>query len=271
MTKPLNQKTIAWVAMCLLTWSIQGCQSTASETFIKKDPEKAVKVRAQLAAEYIRSGDLDAAKRSLDQALALDSRDSNANMMMGVLLQQEGSANNLERADAYFKKAIALDKNNAQARNNYATYLYQQQRHAEALEQLSVAGATLGYDQRYRALENLGRVYLSLGDQAQAEKAFRQALQANRESYVSMLELADLLYLQQKFSAATSFYEQYVHVAGQNSQSARALWLGVRLARAQGDQMEMQTLTNQLHAQFPDSQEYQRYLQLQYSTEAVWK
>lgn len=271
MTKPQYQKTIALLAMCLLTWSIQGCQSTASETFIKKDPEKAVKVRTQLAAEYIRHGDLDAAKRSLDQALSLDARDSSANMMMAVLLQQEGSSSNLERADGYFKKAISLDKNNAQARNNYANYLYQQQRYPEAVQQLQLAGAALGYDQRYRALENLGRVYLSLGDQGLAEKAFRQALQANRESYVSMLELADLLYLQQKFSAATPFYEQYVHLAGQNHQSARALWIGARLARAQGDQMEMQSYINQLRAQFPDSQEYQRYLQLQYSTEAVWK
>ena len=30
-------------------------------------------------------------------------------MMMGVLLQQEGSKLNLEKADAYFKRAIAAD------------------------------------------------------------------------------------------------------------------------------------------------------------------
>ncbi|SSQ43106.1 type 4 fimbrial biogenesis protein [Acinetobacter baumannii] len=33
----------------------------------------------------------------------------------------------------------------------------------------------------------------------------------------------------------------------------------------------MQVLVNQLRALFPESPEYQRYLQLQYSTEAVWK
>ncbi|MGB8696229.1 MAG: type IV pilus biogenesis/stability protein PilW, partial [Acinetobacter sp.] len=43
---------------------ITACQSPT--TMVKKDPEKAVKVRTQLAAEYIKSGDLDSAKRTLD-------------------------------------------------------------------------------------------------------------------------------------------------------------------------------------------------------------
>jgi len=45
----------------------------------------------------------------------------------------------------------------------------------------------------------------------------------------------------------------------------------MRTARAEGDQMGMQVLVNQLRALFPESPEYQRYLQLQYTTEAVWK
>lgn len=107
------------VAVALLT---SGCQTSQT---VKKDPEKAVKVRTQLAAEYIRSGDLDSAKRSLDQALSVDSRDATANMMMGILLQQEGSKPNLEKAEHYFKRAISSEPDNAQARNNYGTYLYQ--------------------------------------------------------------------------------------------------------------------------------------------------
>ena len=135
-----------------------------------KGPGKSSKVRTQLAAEYIRSGDLDSAKRSLDQALSVDSRDATANMMMGILLQQEGSKSNLEKAEHYFKRAISSEPDNAQARNNYGTYLYQMERYNDAIEQFRIAGATLGYDQRYQALENLGRIYLKLGDIASAEK-----------------------------------------------------------------------------------------------------
>ena len=160
---------------------------------------------------------------------------------------------------------------NAQARNNYGTYLYQLERYNEAIEQFSIAGATLGYDQRYRALENLGRIYLKIGDVPNAEKTFKQALQVNRDSIISMIELSEIFYLQQNFPAASQLYEQYVRVVGQKNQGARALWIGIRVARANGDNMGMQVLVNQLRALFPESQEYQRYLQLQYSTEAVWK
>ena len=248
---------------------VTACQTPT--TLGKKDPEKAIQVRTQLAAEYIKSGDLDSAKRALDQALQIDSRDSAANMMMGILLQQEGSKVSMDKADAYFKRAISADSKNARARNNYGTYLYQVGRYNEAIEQLNVAGTTLGYDQRYQALENVGRIYLKLGDMTNAEKSFKQALQVNRDSVISMLELAEIFYLKQQAAAATQLYEQFVRTVGQKNQGARALWIGIRLARANSDKMEMQVLVNQLRALFPESPEYQRYLQLQYNTEAVWK
>ena len=259
--------------MFCLSASLVGCitTTTSSAPGFKKDPEKAVEVRTQLAAEYIRKGDLDAAKRALDQALEMESRDSTANMMMGVLLQQEGSPANMEKAETHFKRAISADPKNAQARNNYGTYLYVVGRYNEAIEQLAIAGSTLGYDQRFKALENLGRIYLKLDDTANAEKSFKQALQVNPNSYVSMLELSEIFYLRQQIPAATQLYEQFVRLVGQKNQSARALWIGIRIARANGDQMGMQVLVNQMRALFPDSQEYTRYLQLQYSTEAVWK
>ncbi len=262
-------KSIFIFTTSLFVLGLQGCQSTGGLN--PKDPVKAVEVRTQLAAEHIRNGDLDAAKRALDQALEVNSRDSMANMMMGVLLQQEGSKINLEKADAYFKRAISSDSKNAQARNNYGTYLYQMQRYNDAIAQLSIAGSTLGYDQRGRSLENLGRIYLRVGNVAEAEKSFKQALQADREAYIAMLELAEIYYLRQQTADATALYEQYVRIAGQKNQGARALWVGIRLARANGDTMGMQVLINQMRALFPDSEEYKRYLQLQYSTEAVWK
>lgn len=255
--------------ICMSAIFITACQTPT--TMVKKDPEKAVKVRTQLAAEYIKSGDLDSAKRTLDQALEMNSRDSAANMMMGILLQQEGSKVSMDKADAYFKRAISADPQNAQARNNYGTYLYQIERYNDAIEQLNVAGTTLGYEQRYKAFENVGRIYLKLGDMPNAEKSFKQALQVNRDSYISMLELSEIFYLKQQTAAATQLYEQFVRGVGQKNQGARALWIGIRNARANSDTMGMQALVNQLRALFPESPEYQRYLQLQYSTEAVWK
>ena len=266
--RTLTYKIAFISSLCFSALALTACQTP---DLGKKDPEKAAKVRTQLAVEYIKAGDLDAAKRALDQALETQPRDAQANMMMGVLLQQEGSPLNMEKADSYFRRAISAEPKNAQARNNYGTYLYQIERYNDALEQLNIAGATLGYDQRARALENAGRIYLKLGDAVNAEKSFKQALQANRDSFISMLELAEIFYLNQQTAAATQMYEQFVRAVGQKNQSARALWIGIRTARANGDSLGMQALVNQLRALFPESPEYQRYLQLQYSTEAVWK
>ena len=104
-----------------------------------------------------------------------------------------------------------------------------------------------------------------------AEQAFKQALQVNRDSIVALVELSEIFYLQQKNAQASQLYEQYVRLVGQNNQGARALWIGLRIARTNQDQLGMQVLVNQLRALFPDSKEYQRYLQVQNSTEAVWK
>ena len=60
-----------------------------------------------------------------------------------MLLQQEGSRPNLEKADEYFARAVALDPENAQARNNYGAYLYQMKRYHDAIQQLTRAGSTL--------------------------------------------------------------------------------------------------------------------------------
>lgn len=265
------------VSACLV--GLPACVASqtggAKSTLGEKDPARAVQLRTQLAAEYIRNRELDKAKQELDTALKIDARSLDANVMMGVLLQQEGSPSNLKKAEDYFKRAIATDGKDAQARNNYGAYLFKLDRYKEAAQQFEIAGTTLGYDQRSAALENLGRTYLKLGQDDKAEKAFIQAVKADQNgALIARLELAELFYLQQKYTLAGEMYEDYVRAVGQTNQGARALWIGLRLARARHDDVGMKVLANQLRAQFPTSAEYQRYLQLQQSSsnpEVVWK
>lgn len=252
--------------------TLVGCVTTAPMTTIgQKEPEKAVQLRTQLAAELIRTGDLDRAKRELDIALKINSRSAEANLITGVLLQQAGGENNLRNAELYFKRAVDIEPSNPQARNNYGAYLFLRKRYAEAVNHLHVAATTLGYQQRASALENLGRTYLVLKQNQLAEQSFIQALQVDRNSLIARIELAELFYLKGQITDAGQMYEEYVRLTGQSLQGARALWIGVRLARARQDEMSMKILLNQLRAQFPDSPEYQSYLKQQNSSEAVWK
>jgi hypothetical protein len=66
-----------------------------------------------------------------------------------------------------------------------------------------------------------------------------------------MLELAEIFYLRQQFALATEAYGDYVRLVGDKNQSAHGLWIGIRIARANGDNMSKQVLVNQLRALFP--------------------
>ena len=70
---------------------------------VGKNPEEIARIRTAIAAEYIRGGKLDDAKRQLESALKVVlSKSAEANDMMGVLLQQEGSPRNMQKP-TYFK------------------------------------------------------------------------------------------------------------------------------------------------------------------------
>ncbi|MEY4515829.1 MAG: hypothetical protein RL180_175 [Pseudomonadota bacterium] len=238
---------------------------------LAKDPEQAARTRTAIAAEYIKKGDLDAAKRHLEQALQANPKSADANNMMGVLLQQEGSPINMQRAETYFKRAITLKPDYAQAHNNYGVYLSGQQRAAEALQQFEIAGSTLGYDGRASALLNLARTALMMGDQKRAITAFQQAINADRHSPFARLELAALLLEQGEVAEAQTQYSNYVRLVGSRPRTAADLWLGMRLARVQQDGDQLQSLADQLRNQHPSSDEYKRYMTILQTSGAAWK
>ncbi len=242
--------------------------SAASKPSIVKDPAQAAHARTAIAAEYIRKGELDAAKRSLEAALESDSRSVEAYIMMGVLLQTEGSEVNLRKAESYFKKAISLKPDDAQAHNNYGVYLAFLKRYPEAIGHFSIAGSTLGYEGRANALENLGRTLLLVKDVPRATTAFEQALNANRDLIVPRFELADIFLKQGRAAQADALYQDYITMIGQPD--AASLWLGMRIAHALHQEERVTQYADQLQQHFPNSDEFSRYTQLKQAPGTPW-
>lgn len=253
----------------LLSISLVACQTVTTGGMVK-DPEQAARTRTDLAAEYIKRGQLDAAQRSLEQALTANPQSAEAHQMMGILLQSEGSALNLQRAEGYYQKAIALKPDFAQARNNYGVYLSARGRDAEAIKQFEIAGATLGYEGRASALENLGRTALKVKQPTVAKAAFEKALSVNRGLLTARLELATLLLTEGRVRDATKWYDEYAQAMGKQAQPARALWLGMRLARLQQNQQQLNQRADELQQRYPQSDEYQRYMQVKQNTGMPW-
>ncbi len=265
---------------------LSGCQTTPTNDLLGNSPyqtstrasndrnldqQEIARVRTSLAAQYIRKNELDTAQQQLEKAFAADSRYAPAYDMMGVLLQQEGSRINLAKADEYFKKAIALDKDFVQAHNNYGVYLSQTKRYREAAEQFEIAGATLGYEGRIGALENLGRTYLQLGDNSAASKAFLRALDGNRNSIIAHIELVDLLLNQQRVPQAQRLYDETLILVQGQGISPRLLLQGIKLAAAQNNITTRQQLAQQLLSAYPLSDEAKQLKTWLNNPEAPWK
>lgn len=274
-----QNKAFGLAALCvcvgLSAVMLTGCETvnTASVSMLKTqsaaNPEAAALARVGIAAQYIRNGDLDTAHRNLTDALEAFPRLPEANNMMGVLLQSEGSEPNQIKAEEYFKRAIANKEDFAQARNNYGVFLSSRKRYAEAYTQFELAGSQLGYADRSAALENLGRTALILGKHAEAQKAFTQALQTNPDSLIARFELAEIFLKQNRVQTARSLYDEYLKLSGDQPQSARSLWLGMRIAKESQDTGRLQSLTERLQLVYPNSDEYLHYRKL-VTTGAAW-
>ncbi|MCB1646003.1 MAG: type IV pilus biogenesis/stability protein PilW [Pseudomonadales bacterium] len=222
-------------------------------------PQKTVDKQAQLKAfidlgvGYIRNREYQRAKDNLQKALQLDPRSPDAHNLFGLVFQLEGE---YEVADQYFRKAIEYDPYFTRARNNYGAFLYEQRRFEEAVQQLRVASEDRLYNLRPQVFENLGVALQRLDRKQEAEEAFTRAIQLNPEQPRSLLELSEIRYDQNQFLESRSFYRRYVRG---NQQSARSLWLGIRLARRFGDTNEEASLSLVLKNIFPASDEYAAY------------
>ena len=245
---------------------LAGCQTTTVQVDgIKRDPLvadpiRAAQTRVAMAAELLKQGKLDQAQQAAERALEAEPNFPEANNIMALILQTEGSPRNLAKAEVYFRQALAQRRDFPQARNNYGVFLFQQQRYAEAMSQLEIAATTLGYDNRGAALENLGQVALRLGQTERATQAFTQALRVNANSVLARQGMADILLRRNQVTQAAALYAELE--ALQATGTPDALWLGIKLARAQLNTRRQNELISRLREQFPNSAEYQRYQQL---------
>ena len=234
---------------------LNACISTTDTVFTEKaDPEKALERRVELARKYIGEGNWENAKRNLRLAYEIDPNSAEVHEAFALVYQSTGE---FELAEQSYKTALKLDKNFSRARNNYAAFLYSQGRFEEAEKQLVLVTQDTLYKGRTRALINLGLCRVQLLDSQGAEEAFRRALTMDRANSIALLELGQLRYDAGDFETAQRYYDTYRTVM--RRQSARGLWLGIRLARESGDRDAEGSYTLALSNLYPNSPEYQAF------------
>jgi type IV pilus assembly protein PilF len=241
------------VSVCCL----QACAVKEFANERKVDPVAGARARVAIAAEYIQTNKPELALQSLERALELDPKSPEAHNVMGVLLEQD---DDFVKAEQSYRKALSLKSQYPQARNNYGALLYKLKRYKEAMEQFSIAAADLSYERRETALESVGKIAMLLGDKEKAKTTFERALKLNPRLLTPALELAIFAFDEQKLPEANRYYQRYLRALETESQSARGLWLGIRLARINHDNNALAIYEFTLKRLYANSDEYQAYL-----------
>jgi type IV pilus assembly protein PilF len=236
----------------LMVWSclLAGCVTESSGGLPEPASQsKRVEAQLDLARGYLENRDYARARSPLKRALEIDPRSVEAHVLMAVL---SDSVNEPALAEDHYRIALRYGSDNSQALNNYGSFLYAQERYAEAVVPLRKLVKDTDYRARAQAYENLGLAELKAGDSALAKDAFTRSLMHNFAQARSSLELADMTYADGDYEAAIDYYEGFRLRAQQNP---RSLCLGMKLGQASGDSNQLASYAMALQNLYPNSKE----------------
>ncbi len=248
--------------LALLLVSLSACVTTTTGGFaVEPSEEQAVRDYIQLATGYFDAGDMAGARRHINNAMELDSRNSDIYNIQALVFQAEGD---LDLAEENFRRAISLDRDNSRARNNYAALLFAANRYDEAYEQLEQVTQDVNYDGRAIAFENLGRAALRLDQEEDAKTAFQRALQLNSNLYLSALELSIIESNALNWQIARRYFQQYMTTVNFYNipHTPRALLAGIKIEGQFQNEQLVEGFVAILSTLYQDSPEYLMFQRL---------
>lgn len=244
------RKSLKAVFLIVALAAVSGCATNSSTL---SDPERAIDTYVQLGLSYLGSGQRDQARFNLLKALEIDRNSPTALHAMALLYQSEGE---VELAEQHFRRALSGDRNFTQARMNYARFLYLEGRFANARDEYRRVTQDANYRLRPDAFVGLALSERSLGNEEAAQAAITRALTLNPNQPSALLEAAEFAWSDNNVAASRNYLDRYETVA---QQTARSLWLGVRLAWANNDTNRAASYGLALLEIYPDSREAGQY------------
>ena len=226
-----------------------GCASTVQRNAEQAREEQTLVTNLQLSAEYLQRGKLKFAKERLDKAIEMAPDDSRVNNMMGLLQWRLG---NYERAQRFFRDAVAAKPRNPEAFNNYGVFLCSRGQIDEAEKWFKKALADRLYKTPADANVNAGVCLMRKPAPALAEEYFRTALKFNPKIPVALYQMAKINYDSGKTLAARGLIQRFFEVSDDTPES---LFLGTKIERALRNRNQAASYALRLRGKFPDSLE----------------
>lgn len=212
--------------------------------------ERRARVRLELAALYFSRGQNSTALDELKLAMAANPDLPEAHGLQGLVLASLGDAAGSEQA---FKRSLELDPRSGDTLHNYAWFLCQQRRYAEADAAFERAVAMPNYSEVTRSLLVRGVCQARDGRWADAEKTLSRAYELDPSNPTTAYNLSDVLLRRGELERAR-FYVRRINQVPE-AVTAQSLWLAARIERRLGSVEGVQNFGRQLRERFPQSPE----------------
>ena len=201
------------IIICLLF--LQSCQhandSEKQEPVVKTTKlSDAASYNTQLGLAYLSQGDRSRAKRKLVLALEQDPGSPNTNASMAYFMEKSGE---MDKAQFYYKKAMAAAPGDGAQLNNYGTFLCRQGQYRQAETYFLKAVQDSKYEHTAGAYENAGLCVMAIPDNEMAAKHFIKALEQDPSREQSLYELVRLEEKQDHLNEALSYLQKYPNLA----------------------------------------------------------
>ncbi len=228
---------------------LSACATTSQNDEPLGQNQKAAAINVQLGVNYLRQGELKLADEKLRRAIRQDPNSSTAHWVFALLQERLGED---DVAEKHFRKAISVNPKDSKARNNYGTFLCNQDRVQEAEKEFLRAVENPLYAEASSAYANAGICMLKLPDKVKAEEYFQKSLELNASHRTALYQMALLTFERDEYTQTSYYLQRYEEVAKHNSQS---LWVAYQTETSLGNQVKAEVYAHQLKRSFPASQE----------------
>ena len=239
---------------------LAGCQTSnvrEPTAAVAQDVDPLAKSYTQLGLGYMREGELELAWRRLHRALEVEPNYSAAHNGMAVLYERLKQPS---KAEEHYQRAVTLNPTDSSAQTNYGTFLCRQGRVEEAEQRFLQALKNALYSSPEIAYANAGVCLQGAGQPEKAEGYLRQALEINPRLPPALYSMAEIKLAADQTLSARAYFQRYLEVG---AQTARALWLGIRIERRLGDQQAVNSYATRLRTRYPDAEETALLLETQ--------
>eukprot|EP00913_Durusdinium_trenchii_P016069 g15103.t1 len=172
--------------------------------------EKNATVWSSLGHAYRRQGALEEAEAAFRQALRLEPKADEENILGKILFQQ----NRHREAESSFRASLALDPSNAEVHGNLAVVLSEM-----GQSDLAVVACRRAQEikPQVQTQNFLGELLMGSGKIEEAETAFRKSWEMNQEQPETNQHLGSLLMLRSAYAEAVPFLMKAIRSEGESS------------------------------------------------------